>query len=55
PSALRLPVLLATAHSSVYQPLALSSTCWVQIHIARHPAVCLYSRNVRFGTTLYAL
>ncbi|CAI7872621.1 unnamed protein product, partial [Closterium sp. NIES-53] len=26
PSALRLPVLLATAHSSVYQPLALSST-----------------------------
>ncbi|CAI7862511.1 unnamed protein product [Closterium sp. NIES-53] len=26
PSALRLPALLATAHSSVYQPLALSST-----------------------------
>ncbi|CAI7862724.1 unnamed protein product [Closterium sp. NIES-53] len=26
PSALRLPVLLATAHSSVYRPLALSST-----------------------------
>ncbi|CAI7812427.1 unnamed protein product, partial [Closterium sp. NIES-54] len=26
PSVLRLPVLLATAHSSVYQPLALSST-----------------------------
>ncbi|CAI7770147.1 unnamed protein product [Closterium sp. NIES-53] len=26
PSALRLPVLLATAHSSLYQPLALSST-----------------------------
>ncbi|CAI7781165.1 unnamed protein product [Closterium sp. NIES-53] len=26
PSALRLPVLLATAHSSIYQPLALSST-----------------------------
>ncbi|CAI7817263.1 unnamed protein product [Closterium sp. NIES-54] len=26
PSALRLPVLLATAHSSVYQPLSLSST-----------------------------
>ncbi|CAI7842641.1 unnamed protein product, partial [Closterium sp. NIES-54] len=26
PSALRLPVLLAIAHSSVYQPLALSST-----------------------------
>ncbi|CAI7758596.1 unnamed protein product, partial [Closterium sp. NIES-53] len=26
PSAFRLPVLLATAHSSVYQPLALSST-----------------------------
>ncbi|CAI7923808.1 unnamed protein product [Closterium sp. NIES-53] len=26
PSALRLPVLLASAHSSVYQPLALSST-----------------------------
>ncbi|CAI7866617.1 unnamed protein product [Closterium sp. NIES-53] len=26
PSALRLPVLLATAHSSVYQPLTLSST-----------------------------
>ncbi|CAI7889267.1 unnamed protein product [Closterium sp. NIES-53] len=26
PSALRLPVLLATTHSSVYQPLALSST-----------------------------
>ncbi|CAI7858064.1 unnamed protein product, partial [Closterium sp. NIES-53] len=26
PLALRLPVLLATAHSSVYQPLALSST-----------------------------
>ncbi|CAI7809142.1 unnamed protein product [Closterium sp. NIES-53] len=26
PSALRLPVLLATAHSSVYQPFALSST-----------------------------
>ncbi|CAI7865774.1 unnamed protein product [Closterium sp. NIES-53] len=26
PSALRLPVLLATAHSSFYQPLALSST-----------------------------
>ncbi|CAI7821082.1 unnamed protein product [Closterium sp. NIES-53] len=26
PSTLRLPVLLATAHSSVYQPLALSST-----------------------------
>ncbi|CAI7883686.1 unnamed protein product [Closterium sp. NIES-53] len=28
PSALRLPVLLATAHSSVYRPLALSSTFW---------------------------
>ncbi|CAI7893584.1 unnamed protein product [Closterium sp. NIES-53] len=29
--------------------------CWVQIHIARHPTVCLYSRNVHFDTTLYAL
>ncbi|CAI7783390.1 unnamed protein product [Closterium sp. NIES-53] len=29
--------------------------CWVQIHIAQHPADCLYSRNVRFRTTLYAL
>ncbi|CAI7885896.1 unnamed protein product, partial [Closterium sp. NIES-53] len=26
PSALQLPVLLATSHSSVYRPLALSST-----------------------------
>ncbi|CAI7914893.1 unnamed protein product, partial [Closterium sp. NIES-53] len=33
PSALRLPVLLATAHSSVYQPLALSST-FGRVHTA---------------------
>ncbi|CAI7920792.1 unnamed protein product [Closterium sp. NIES-53] len=33
PSALRLPVLLATANSSVYQPLALSST-FGQVHRA---------------------
>ncbi|CAI7738747.1 unnamed protein product [Closterium sp. NIES-53] len=35
--------------------ITLTQSCWVQIHIARHSAVCLYSRNVRFGTTLYAL
>ncbi|CAI7929882.1 unnamed protein product, partial [Closterium sp. NIES-54] len=34
PSALRLPILLATAHSSVYQPLALSST-FRRVHRAK--------------------
>ncbi|CAI7850715.1 unnamed protein product, partial [Closterium sp. NIES-53] len=34
PSALRLPLLLATAHSSVYRPLALSSTFGQVLHRA---------------------
>ncbi|CAI7832127.1 unnamed protein product [Closterium sp. NIES-53] len=53
---LRLAYLATRANTAdVFTKALRPSDCWVQIHIARHPAVCLYSRNVRFGTTLYAL
>ncbi|CAI7862488.1 unnamed protein product [Closterium sp. NIES-53] len=44
PSALRLPVLLATAHSSVYRPLALSSTFGL-VRRAEWPRVLHYLCN----------
>ncbi|CAI7879003.1 unnamed protein product, partial [Closterium sp. NIES-53] len=66
PSALRLPVLLATAHSSVYRPLALSSTFGrvrmeaVALHaresalLGTAPAKALHTFTLDSGTSRYS-